>query len=107
MKGDTFLSEQAIFSPDGTRLGSYMSESRSAKVLVPLPKELATLFLILSHLPWHVPLLEDNLTTSELVLQCPPEVCDHGKDGKLARRDMCLPERRSGVLFDERGFVAS
>lgn len=107
MHGETFLSEQTIFSLEGTRLGSYVSESRSVKVLVPVPKELANLFLILSHLPWHVLLLEDNLTTSELVLQWPLEVCDHGKDGKLARRDICLPECRSEVLFDETGFAAS
>lgn len=69
-----------------------MNELRSISV------ELA-MIPILAHLPWHVLLLVDNLTVSELVLQWPPKACDHGKAGKLGRQDTCLPERRSLLFF--------
>lgn len=72
------------------------------------PNELTIFFPILCHRPWHVPLLVDSFAASELVLQCPLEVCDHGNGGKLARRDICLPEHGSGVLFEDKaGFAAS
>lgn len=51
-------------------------------------------------------LLEDNFPASELVLQCPPKVCDQGKGGKQARLVVGLPERGS-KLFRETGLAAS
>ena len=63
-------------------------------------KELET-FPILTHLPGHVLLVVGNLTASELVLQCPLEVCDHGKGGKLTLRDICLPKRISDAFLED------
>lgn len=60
-----------------------------------------------THLPWHILLFDKSLTVSELVLH-PLRVCDQGNGGKLARRNICLPERVSELfLVDVEGLVAS